>query len=147
MNAFRQRSARQVLEDHLRRRCERDVEEDIARNYAEDVVLLTGFGVFRGHAGVRRSAQILDGQLPCAKYHYRTKQTDGPVAFLEWTARCRGAAVKDGADSFFIHEGRIVAQTIHYTVRKRARPKKAKRPRKTPARPGLQITDETTEKS
>src|SRR5262245_26710111 len=63
-----QRSTRDVLEDHLRRRGKREVEGDITRNYAEDVVLLTGFGVLRGHEGVRRSAQLLREQLPCARY-------------------------------------------------------------------------------
>jgi hypothetical protein len=113
-----QRSTRDVLEDHLRLRRQGfgKVEEDIARNYAEDVVLLTGFGVFRGHEGVRRSAQILREQLPCTRYQYRTKLVDGEMAFLEWSARCRTARVEEGADSFLIRDGRIVVQTIHYTV-------------------------------
>jgi hypothetical protein len=41
----------------------------------------------------------------------------GELAFLKWTARCPRAEVGDGADSFWIRDGRIVAQTIHYTVR------------------------------
>jgi hypothetical protein len=43
------------------------------------------------------------------------------VAFLEWTATCATARVRDGADSFWIRGGRIVAQTIHYTVEPRTR--------------------------
>jgi hypothetical protein len=38
------------------------------------------------------------------------------VCFLEWTARSDEAKIEDGADSFCIRDGRIVAQTIHYTV-------------------------------
>jgi hypothetical protein len=34
--------------------------------------------------------------------------------------RCDGTCVDDGADSFLIQNGRIVAQTIHYTVRREA---------------------------
>src|SRR5690349_15862985 len=67
MSGSRPRSSRHVFEDHLRRRRDGDLEGDIAHNYAKDVVLLTGFGLFRGHAGVRRAAQILHEQLPCAK--------------------------------------------------------------------------------
>src|SRR5579871_6394224 len=124
MSNPRQRSTRDVLQDHLRLRRQsfRKVEEDIARNYAGDVVLLTGFGVFRGHEGVRRSAQILHEQLPCVQYQYRTKLVDGEVAFLEWAARCPTARVEDGADSFLIRNGRIVAQTVHYTVCKLQEP-------------------------
>jgi hypothetical protein len=38
------------------------------------------------------------------------------VAFLAWTAEVEHARVRDGADSFIIKDGWIVAQTIHYTV-------------------------------
>src|SRR5437016_10554376 len=118
MAATHQRSTRKVFDDHLRHRRKREVEVDLSRNFAEDVVLLTSFGLFRGHEGVRRSAQLLHEQLPCARYQYRTKLVDGEMAFLEWTARCPTARVEDGADSFLIRKGRIVAQTIHYTIRK-----------------------------
>lgn len=40
----------------------------------------------------------------------------GEVGFLEWTAEADGGRVDDGADSYVIRNGRIVAQTIHYTV-------------------------------
>jgi hypothetical protein len=46
------RSTREVFEDHLRLAEENDLEGDLERNVAEDVVMLTGRGVFRGHAGV-----------------------------------------------------------------------------------------------
>ena len=113
----RPRSAREVFVDHLRCRSARAVEEDIARNYAAGVVLLTGCGLHRGHEGVRLLARLLDEQLPCAAYEYRTRLVGGEVAFLEWSARCAAASVEDGADSFLIRDGKIVAQTIHYTVR------------------------------
>ncbi len=38
------------------------------------------------------------------------------MAFLEWTPRSDSAKLEDGADFFCIRDGRIVAQTIHYTV-------------------------------
>jgi SnoaL-like domain len=137
MTRGRRRSTRDVLEDHLRlrRRGAGKVEEDITRNYAEDVVLLTGFGVFRGHDGVRRSAQILHEQLPCARYQYLTRLVDGEMAFLEWAARCPTARVEDGADSYLIRDGRIVAQTIHYTVRRLQQPEGPERRRASSARP------------
>jgi hypothetical protein len=93
------------------------VEEDIARNYAEDVVLLTAQGADRGLEGVRRSVRLLLARLPCLVYEYRTQLVEGEVAFLDWAARCPTACVEDGADSFLIRGGRIVAQTIHYTVK------------------------------
>jgi hypothetical protein len=129
MKRARRRSARDVLEDHLRLRQPglAKVEKAISRNFAEDVVLLTGYGVFRGHEGVRRSAHVLYGRLPCVRYRYATTLVDGEMAFLEWTARCATARVEDGADSFLIRDGRIVVQTIHYTVCELQKPEQPRR--------------------
>ncbi|HXG67186.1 MAG TPA: nuclear transport factor 2 family protein [Blastocatellia bacterium] len=109
------RSAQEVLEDHLRLCREGRLEDDLARNIAEDVVLLTGRGVYRGHDGVRRLARFLKQDFPDARYEYVTALVDGETAFLEWRAESSRARVRDGADSFLIRNGKIVAQTIHYT--------------------------------
>lgn len=54
------RSARDVIESHLAHRSAGDLEGDLARNYHDDVVLLSwGEGVNRGKDGVRRLAGIL----------------------------------------------------------------------------------------
>jgi hypothetical protein len=112
----RPRSTQEVFEDHLRCRQAGALEDDLARNYAEDVVLLTGFGVYRGKEGVRQLARKLHEQLAGICYDYRTRLVEGEFAFLEWTAQCATARVCDGADSFWIRDGRIAVQTIHYTV-------------------------------
>lgn len=59
MDDFRDRSAREVFEDHLRQGKHGSVREVFARSYAEDVVLLTGRGAYRGHDGLRHLAQVL----------------------------------------------------------------------------------------
>jgi hypothetical protein len=110
------RAARDVLDDHLALAAASDWQTDLARNVDEDVVVLTGFGVFRGRDQVRILAELLDAQLPGASFHYTTVLVHGDVAFLEWTASGPTARVRDGADSFVIRDGRIVVQTIHYTV-------------------------------
>ena len=56
---------------------------------------------------------------PGAPYVYTNRLVEGRVAFLEWTAQAEHARVSDGADSFLIEDGWIVAQTIHYTVDER----------------------------
>lgn len=110
------RSPREVLEDHLALAASGDWATDLERNVAEDVVVLTGFGVFEGVDEVRVLAELLDAQLPDARFEYTAVVVRGEVGFLEWTADAEGARVRDGADSFVIRDGRIVAQTIHYTV-------------------------------
>lgn len=111
------RSPREVFEDHLRLAQQRDFEQDIARNFAPDCVALTGRGVFHGHEGLRRLARMLAEELPTGRWTYRVQLVEGNIAYLEWSADSGDAVVDDGADSFFIADGRVVAQTIHYTVR------------------------------
>jgi hypothetical protein len=115
----RTRSTEAVFNDHLRAAKAGDVDGDIERNYARDVVLLTGVGVLRGQRGVRRSRALLAHDLPDGKYTYVTRLVDGEHAFLEWRAQGKAVEIDDGADSFVIRDGLIRLQTIHYTMKHR----------------------------
>ncbi len=115
-NDLADRSPREVLDDHLALAAAGDWTTDLERNVSDDIVVLTGFGVFEGREQVRVLADLLDAQLPGVRFEYTTVVVRGEVAFLEWTADADGARVRDGADSFVIRDGRIVAQTIHYTI-------------------------------
>lgn len=110
------RSTREVFEDHLRLRSQGRVEDDLARNYAENVTLLCEFGPMTGRRAVRKSARRLGLQLPEAEFEFPTKAVEGEYAFLVWTARSRDFEVEHGADSFVIRDGRIVMQTIFYRL-------------------------------
>lgn len=116
---LRRRSAAEVFEDHLRLAGEHHFEEDIERNVSPDIIILERRGIFRGREGAKRLAQLLEQELPAAPYVYTNQLLEGRVAFLEWTAEAEHAHVRDGADSFVIEDGWIVAQTIHYTVEER----------------------------
>jgi len=116
MESGTHRSPAEVLDDHLRESQHGSVEDDLVRNYAEELIVLTRGGVFRGHDGLRQLAQRLGDEVPDATFEYTARVVEGEVGFLEWRARGRGAEIKDGADSYLIRDGRIVAQTIHYTV-------------------------------
>ena len=113
---LRARSAQEVFDDHLRLAGEHRFDEDLERNLAPDCVILERRGVFRGRDGARELARLLAQELPNAPYTYTTRLIEGRIAFLEWTAETEDARVRDGADSFLIEDGWIVAQTIHYTV-------------------------------
>jgi hypothetical protein len=111
------RSCREVLNDHLACREAGNLEQDLLRNYAEDVVLLTPMGSFHGHDGVRESAALLYKAVEHTDgYEYTSIVCGDRVALLEW--RCEGEemAIRDGVDSFLIEDGRILVQTIRYTV-------------------------------
>ncbi|SEK80467.1 SnoaL-like domain-containing protein [Blastococcus sp. DSM 46786] len=110
------RSTREVFEDHLRLAAAGDLESDLARNVAEDVVVLCGRGTFRGHEGVRELARQLMDEVPEGRWNYVTRLVEGRLAYLEWTVDDGPVRVRDGADSFLVEGGKIRAQTIHYTV-------------------------------
>lgn len=113
---LRTRTAREVLDDHLRLAAEHRFVEDIARNVAPDCVVLERRGVFRGPEGARTLARWLAEELPAARFTYTNVLADGRIGMLEWTADAEGARVRDGVDSYVIEDGWIVAQTIRYTV-------------------------------
>ena len=119
------RTAQEVLDDHLKldehfgaeKDWQRIVEEDIRRNVSEDVVVLINRGTFRGHDGVRELASMLGEELPEHRsFEYTYRAVKGRMAFLEWAYEDDKVMVRDGADSYLIENGKIVAQTIHYTV-------------------------------
>jgi hypothetical protein len=125
MEDLSSRTAQEVLDDHLNLAehfgAEEDwpriVEEDLRRNASEDMVILINRGTFRGHEGVRQLAQMLSEELPEHRaFEYTYRAVEGRMAFLEWAYEDANVKVRDGADSYLIEDGEIVAQTIHYTV-------------------------------
>ncbi|QZN84187.1 nuclear transport factor 2 family protein [Cellulomonas sp. C5510] len=112
------RSTRDVVEAHLECRKAGDLERDLRENYAPDVVVLTwGEGAARGIDALRRSAHVLNTYLPVGSYEYDQVLVEDQFAMLQWRGRGRGTQVHDGADSYVVRDGRIVAQTIHYATR------------------------------
>jgi hypothetical protein len=118
------RTALQVLNDHLNiandwvgEPFEGLLEEDLRRNVAEDIVVLMNRGVFRGHDGVRQLAWMLAEELPEHRaFEYTYVSAEGRIALLEWRYEDTKVRVRDGVDSYLIEAGKIVGQTIHYTV-------------------------------
>jgi hypothetical protein len=110
------RSTLEVMQDHLARADRGDVDGDLATNFAEDCVLLTTYGRFEGHDGVRAAAGLLMEQVRDGKWRYLRLDVEGEIAFLEWTGDGSNATVSDGADSFLIRDGKVRYMTAHYTV-------------------------------
>ena len=111
-----QRSTEEVLSDHLRLRRTGRTEEDLSRNCDEDVIVLSHLGQLRFIDAMHTLASLLDEHLRDARYHYATVLVDGESGFLRWTAEADDFTVFDGADSFCVRDGRIVAQTIAYSL-------------------------------
>ena len=125
MEDLSSRTAQEVLDDHLKLAenwggevgFERGLEQDIRRNTSEDIVILINRGTFRGHEGVRQLAHMLGEELPEHRsFEYTYTAVEGRMALLEWAYEDDNVRVRDRADSYLIENGKIVAQTIHYTV-------------------------------
>lgn len=115
-SSLRERSTREVFEDHLRLRTLGRFDEDVERNYSPDVVILHSNGVVHGHAGLRKSGRRLASQMPGAEFSFEARHVYGPYAYLEWSGTSDHHRVSDGADAFVIENGEIVMQSIHYTL-------------------------------
>jgi SnoaL-like domain len=110
-----ERSTKEVFEDHLRLRKQDDPETDIERNYAEDVVVMSNFGIFHGRDGVRHSEQLLHQQLPSGRhYSYVYCLTDQDIAYERWDGESGSTKVRNGIDFFLIRNGLIKLQLIYY---------------------------------
>ena len=86
----------EVFEDHLRLRSRGDLETDLERNYADDIVVLCELGALKGRADIRKSARRLGLQLPDAEFQFPTKLVEGEHAFLVWKAQSERFEVEDG---------------------------------------------------
>lgn len=104
------------MADHLLNRREGRLLLDLEDNYADDVVVMSHLGHFRGREAVEALGTLLQEQLKDADFFYDTTFVDGEFAFLQWSAHARDLHVSDGADSFVVRDGRIVLQTIYYSL-------------------------------
>jgi hypothetical protein len=116
MEEMSSRSAEEVLDDHLRESRTGSIDDDLPSNYAPDVVILCRKGIFHGHGGMRQSNTLLMQDLPHARFSYGARRVAGEMGFLEWSGRASNGVTAEGADSYLIRDGKIVAQTIHYDV-------------------------------
>jgi hypothetical protein len=113
------RTTSEVLDDHLKQRSAGNLNEDLARNYAPEVILLCERGVHRGHEALRESAEKLWLQVRDAKFEYPARHVAGEFALLKWRAEADDARAEHGADSFVIHDGKIVMQSIYYELQEK----------------------------
>ncbi|MER6610255.1 nuclear transport factor 2 family protein [Streptomyces sp. NPDC000927] len=108
------RTPQEVFADHGKRLGTGDLDV-IAGNYTEDAVFVTPEGALTGRQGVREGIGRLLSDLPDADWQL-TPQFAGNVLFLQWTATTATHVVTDGVDTFVFRDGRISAQTVHYTL-------------------------------
>lgn len=113
------RTPSEIMESHLNKRLHGKLEEDIKENFSENIIILSSYGIYKGHEGIRASSAGLKKLVGNAVFEYRRVLIEENYAFLKWEAESEEKEVKDVADSFTIEDGKIVFQAIHYTVQER----------------------------
>jgi hypothetical protein len=113
---LRRRSTQEVFDDHVARLIARDRPTDLVRNYAEDAVVLSSVGTFRGRSGANYIDDWIHCGVPWATIEVTTRLVAGEIAFLEWSAHGERAEIWGGANSYLIRNGQIVVQTIHFLI-------------------------------
>lgn len=113
------RTPTEIIESHLNKRIAGDLEGDIKENFSEKIVILSSYGIFKGHEGVRASSEELDKRLGESAFEYKRVLIEKNYALLEWQAESKDKEIKDGVDSFTIEDDKIVFQAIHYTVQEK----------------------------
>ena len=106
-------STSEILDHHLKCFGEGDL-EGVLSDYAPGAVLFTPNGPLRGVAGMRPLFQglIAEFQKPGAAFRMRQQYVDGDYAYILWTAETPDNTYELGTDTFFVREGKIVAQSF-----------------------------------
>lgn len=120
MKVSTDRPTEEVFKDHVRLRLEGRLEDDLQRNYSENVALPTVNSNEEGHDVLRLSAARLEEQLPDAGVEVVKMQVQGRYALLIWSATSPRMDAVEGSDSFVIEDGKIVFQSIHDGLRERS---------------------------
>ncbi len=112
--ARRSRTPEEVFADHTQLLSGGNLDA-VIENYAEDAVFVTKDAVRRGREGVREGLELLANDMPGAEWTL-SPHFGGDVLLLVWTARGSQTQIGDGVDTFVFKDGRIIAQTVSYTV-------------------------------
>jgi hypothetical protein len=85
-------------------------------NFSEDCLVLTSRGIFCGRESVSELVGWIGGEMARGgSCQYISKVVEGRMRFLEWAYEYANLKIRDSAGSYLIEDGKIVAQTIHYT--------------------------------
>jgi uncharacterized protein (TIGR02246 family) len=89
--------------------------DEVAKDFADDAVLITAEGVTRGREAIRAAyADFFSGLFKPGTYDLTldAEHIEGDVVQIVWRASCATAEIPLGTDTFVVRDGKIVAQTF-----------------------------------
>ncbi len=106
-------STKDVLDHHLKCFGEGDV-EGILSDYAPGAVLFTPDGPLRGPDAMRPLFQgmIVEFGKPGATFTLTHQSVEGDYGYIVWTAETADNLWEVASDTFFVRDGKIVAQSF-----------------------------------
>ncbi len=97
--------------------------DDILADYADDAVIVSPLGIFKGKDGMKPLFEglIKEFSHADAKFTMGKKMVNGQLGFITWSAETAENTYELATDTFVVVEGKIVSQTLAAKVT----PKKA----------------------
>lgn len=91
--------------------------EKLAADYAEDAVLLTMDGAFKGREAILKGFfQNMVAQLPDARINFERTAFEGDMCLLQWSLEASAVVVPRGTAVFIIRDGLIRRQGEWFQV-------------------------------
>jgi ketosteroid isomerase-like protein len=104
------RSTQEVYESH-KEALETLNFEKLAGDYADDAILVTMDGSFKGREEIMTGFfQAIMGQFPDVKIVFEKTSIEGDVCLLQWSAEASNVSVPRGTAVFIIQDGLIQRQ-------------------------------------
>ncbi len=105
----------EIFERHVTALAAGDLDTLVA-DYADDALVLTPAGEYRGRAPIRELFAGFSQALPHASLEAQVTAFADNVLLLHWTADSTVNTVPDGVDTFVFNAGAIQTQTISCTL-------------------------------
>ena len=102
----------QVVEHHIQSGNNRDLEA-VMSDYADDAILIAPGGVlYKGKPEIQTSFEQLLAQDGGSIITADQKVFEAEVGYIVWTMNAGQPGAAHGSDTFIVHNGKIVVQTV-----------------------------------
>jgi len=107
------RSTKNVIDNHLQRFGERDL-DGILSDYAPAAVLFTPKGPLKGVDAIRPfiEALLADFEKPGATFGLKHASVDGDYGYILWEAETADNVYEMASDTFAVRDGKIAVQSF-----------------------------------